>query len=79
MIAWSTAIVGNEVIADAPLSASLDQQYVKPPGAMVVPYTFDGRIGQVGGESLHLVAPKKTVPISAPSFSAISMDAVLNA
>ncbi len=73
-----TAIAGNLVTVDASLSDSLDAKYVSPPGVKVTKYTFAGRLEQVGVESLHLVAPKQTVPIDQPTFTAITMDAAQN-
>jgi hypothetical protein len=72
------AIDGDTVTVDAPLSDSLDAKYVSPPGATVQEYSFAGRIEQVGLESMHVVAPKQVVMISEPTFSFVSMNAVLN-
>lgn len=59
----ATAVSGNTVTVDAPLSDSLDAAYVKP-GATLTHYTFAGRIENVGLESLRLVAPKNSAPIT---------------
>jgi hypothetical protein len=54
-----TAIDGNKVTIDVPLPDSFDGKYVKPPGASMQKYTWDGRISQVGIESLRFRAPKR--------------------
>ncbi len=73
-----TAISGDEVTVDAPLSDSLDAKYVSPPGATVQAYTFAGRIEQVGLESIHFIAPQQVVAISAPTFTCLTIGAVLD-
>lgn len=70
-----TAIAGSLVTVDAPISDSFDAKYTS---ASVSPYTFTGRIEDVGLEAMHLIAPKQTVPIDQPTFAAVSMDATLN-
>lgn len=70
-----TAISGNAITIDAPLSDSLDAQYT---GATVSAYTFDGRIANVGVESIHVVAPAQSVPIGQPTYDALTMDAVVD-
>ena len=69
------AIQGSLVTLDAPVSDTLDAKYTS---ASVTPYTFAGRIEEVGVESIHLVAPQQTVPISQPTFGVLSLDAVKN-
>lgn len=73
-----TAIAGDQITVDAPISDSFDAAYVKPPGATVVPYTFSGRIEQVGLESMRIAVPAQTVPISAPTFTLVTMDSAMN-
>jgi hypothetical protein len=72
-----TGIAGDEITLDAPLSDSYDAQYTKP-GVKVTPYTFDGRIEQVGLEAMRIVAPMASVPISDPIFSILDMNGVLD-
>ncbi len=60
-----------------PLSDSYDAKYVAP-GATVRPYTFAGRIEQVGLESLRVMAPPLSVPINEPQFNLLGMNAVRN-
>ena len=55
-----TALGGNKVTLDIPLSDSLDAQYVRPPGATMQKYTFDGRLSQVGVETLRVTAPVRS-------------------
>jgi hypothetical protein len=66
------------VTVDAPLTDSLDARYVSPPGATVAPYTFAGRISNVGLESMHVVVPQQSVPISQPTWNILDMDAVID-
>jgi hypothetical protein len=55
-----TALAGNQVTLDVPLSDSFDGKYVKPPGGSMQKYSFDGRISQVGLEDFKITAPKRT-------------------
>jgi hypothetical protein len=72
-----TAVSGNQITVDAPLSDSFDMQYVAP-GATLQPYSFDGRIAEVGLEGLHVVAPPMSTAISQATFELLHMDAVIN-
>jgi hypothetical protein len=75
------AVQGTTVTLDAPLSDTFDVSTwgTGAARASVHPYTFAGRIEQVGVEAMHLVAPPQTVPINQPIFGALSMDAVKDA
>jgi hypothetical protein len=55
-----TAVAGNQVTLDVPLSDSFDGKYVKPPGGSMQKFSFDGRISQVGLEDFKITAPKRT-------------------
>jgi hypothetical protein len=66
-------------VLDAPLSESLDRAYLPASGAQLVRYTFAGRLERVGIESLRMIAPALTTPLSAPTFQAVLVDAVQNA
>jgi hypothetical protein len=55
-----TALAGNQVTLDVPLSDSFDGKYVKPPGGSMQKYSFDGRISEVGLEDFKITAPKRT-------------------
>jgi hypothetical protein len=70
-----TGLSGDQVTVDAPLTDSLDAQYVQPPGATMSKYTFAGRISQVGLEGLRFVIAQ---PRSAAtnSFFFLRMNAV---
>jgi hypothetical protein len=70
-----TAIAGDRIVVDAPLSESL----LPAEGARVVRYTFANRIENVGVQSLRMRAPSLTVPLSEPTFGALQLNAVQNA
>jgi hypothetical protein len=70
-----SAIAGNELTLDVPLSDSYDAKYLSPPGATVSKYTFAGRISQIGVEGLSIVAPASATPISDPQYQALTIDA----
>jgi hypothetical protein len=72
-----TAVNGNQVTVDVPLSDSFDAQYVAP-GATVVPYSFAGRIAEVGLEGMHVVAPPMSTAINQATFELLHIDAVIN-
>ena len=52
-----TAITGNQITLDAPMSDSIDSRYCGSGGATLQAYTFPGRISQVGVERVRAVAP----------------------
>jgi hypothetical protein len=72
------AVSGSTITLDAPLSDTLDVSTwgAGAPRATVRPYTFAGRITQVGVEAMHLVAPEQTAPINEPTFGILDMNAV---
>jgi hypothetical protein len=72
------AVDGNQITIDAPLSDSLDAQFVKPPGATLVKYSFPGRITGVGLEGLHVVVPGMATPIDQATFKLLNMTATTN-
>jgi hypothetical protein len=72
-----TAIAGNEITVDAPLSDSFDAKHVQP-GATLTRYTFNGRISNVGLEHLRVVAPPLSVPITDPIFTFLGVDAAVD-
>jgi hypothetical protein len=76
-----TAVSGNTVTFDAPLPDTFDisKWGAGAPKATVQPYTFPGRIDQVGIESMSLVTAKAVVCICSAFFNAIDMTAVTNA
>lgn len=76
-----TAINGNQITLDAPMSDSIDSTYCGVDGATVQAYSFGGRISQVGVENLRAVAPvppTNLVP-PAPSYQLVVTYSVLNA
>ena len=75
------AVQGSTVTLDAPLADTLDVSTwgSSAPRASVHPYTFAGRLEQVGVEAMHLVAPEQTVPINQPTFGILDMNAVKDA
>jgi hypothetical protein len=74
-----TAITGNQITVDVPLTDSFDSQFVSPPGASVVKYTFPGRISQMAAEGFSVIAVPKNVDITQPQYEGLSVSAVLNA
>jgi hypothetical protein len=60
-----------------PVTDSFDSQYVQP-GATVAPYTFTGRIENVGVESMRVVAPTSTSAINTATYMMLGMDAVID-
>jgi hypothetical protein len=68
-----TAISGNAVTVDIPLSDSLDGKYVTPPGASVVTFTFPGRITQTGIEDIRFESPPRD---ATHQYSLVRVDAI---
>ncbi len=66
-----TAISGNTLTLDAPLTDSFDAIYLGTPVGTISKYTFSGRISQSGVEHLKLQAPKGTTVYSAVAMSAL--------
>jgi len=73
-----TAVQGNRLTIDAPLTTALDRQFG---GGVVFRYAFPGRIGRVGVENLRLVsAYDQTRPMDEDhAWSVITIDKVENA
>ena len=69
------AVAGNELTLDVPLSDSYDAEYLSPPGASVVRYSYAGRISEVGVEHLRVAAPDTSVAISQAQFTVLGMTA----
>jgi hypothetical protein len=70
-----TAVAGDLVTVDAPLSDSYDSQYTSP---SITPYTFPGRIEQVGIEGIHVVVPSLVSDITVPTFTFLRMDSIVD-
>jgi len=73
-----TAVNGNQITLDAPLTDSFDSSVLNPPGGTIIHYTFAGRISQVGVEHLSVIAPPLNVDISQPQFTGLTMGAVMD-
>jgi hypothetical protein len=73
------AVAGDRITLDAPLTDSFDAKILTPPGASVVKYSFPGRISQVGLENLRIETPTLDVPITSAQFTALRLDAVIDA
>ena len=76
-----TAIDGNQITLDAPMSDSIDSTYCGVDGATLQAYTFSGRISQVGVEDLRAIAPvppNNLVPPT-PTYQLVVTYSVLNA
>jgi hypothetical protein len=76
-----TAIHGQQLTFDAPLSDSIDSTYCGVHGATLQAYTFSGRISQVGVENLRAIAPvpaNDLVPPT-PTYQLVVTYSVLNA
>jgi hypothetical protein len=67
-------ITNNEITLDVPLTDSFDSQFLSPPGPSIVPYTFPGRIENLGLEHLSVVASNDLTP----DYRVIDMSNVLN-
>jgi hypothetical protein len=72
------SVAGDRITFDAPLTDSIDSQYLSPPGATLVKYTFPGRITESGVESLRVAAPFQDEPITNHQFTALLIDAALD-
>jgi hypothetical protein len=75
-----TAINGNQITLDAPMSDSINSTYCGVNGATLQAYTFSGRISQVGVEDLRAIAPvppDDLVPPT-PSYQLVVTYSVLN-
>jgi hypothetical protein len=73
------SIHGSEIALDVPLSDSLDAKFFDSTGASIVKYSFPGRISEVGVESLCVEAPGLDVPITSGQYTALQMDAAIDA
>jgi hypothetical protein len=73
-----SAISGNQITLDVPLTDSIDATYLNPPGGNLAKYTYAGRISQVGLEKLRIMAPGGQNPDSPPSYKAFGMSAVID-
>ena len=70
---------GNVLTLDVPLTDSYDRQYLQPEGAEVAKVEISGVIEQVAVESLHIVAPARTVSLDDPLFGVMNLTDVRDA
>lgn len=78
---WDRTIIsvaGNRITIDAPLTTALDKKYG---GGFVIPYTWNGRINNVGIENLSCISEydKNNMKDEAHSWVAISMENICDA
>jgi hypothetical protein len=66
-----TAINGNTIALDTPLTDSFDPAFLGNPPGTISKYAFAGRISQAGVEHLQILAPIGTTVYSAVSMSAV--------
>jgi hypothetical protein len=68
-----TAVSGNKVTVDAPISDSIDSKYVT--GASLAKYTYSGRISQVGLEHIEFDSPARS---ATTQLSFVRVDSVVD-
>lgn len=71
-----SAINGNRITIDVPLSDNLDSQFTSP--TTLSKYTFSGRISHVAAEGFAVIANPQNVDITEPQFNGLNMSAVIN-
>jgi hypothetical protein len=64
---------GNVLTLDVPLTDSYDREYLQPEGAEVAKVEITGTIEQDAVESMHIVAPARTVSLDDPLFDAMTL------
>jgi hypothetical protein len=74
-----TARRDNELRLDVPLTDSYDRGFLQTDGAEVTKVTITGRIEQDGIESLHIVAPARSVEFTDPLFRAVNLSGIRDA
>ena len=70
-----TAMAGNKITVDIPLSDSMAGEHVKPPGGTMTKYTFD-RLSEIGVEHLKVVGQPRSATVS---FSFVQINTVVDA
>lgn len=68
-----TAVTGNRIALDVPLTDDYDSKYAGPDGFRVVKVTDSGRVDQVGVEHLRIVAPTVRVTLGDPEFDGVDV------
>ncbi len=66
-----TALAGNKITVDMPLSDSFDARYLNPPGSTVTKVRPPARVTQVGVEHLHVQCPPLEIAYTQAPYSAI--------
>jgi hypothetical protein len=69
-----TAISGNKITLDVPLSDSFDSEYLNPPGTAVVKVRPPTRLTQVGIEQLHIESPPQNVNHTQELYTAMRIN-----
>ena len=64
---------GNVLTLDVPLTDSYDRAFLPPEGAEVLKVDVSGGIEQDGVESLHIVAPPRSVAFTDPLFRLVNL------
>jgi hypothetical protein len=73
-----TAVSGNQITLDAPLTDSFDSQFLGTPVGTMAHYTFPGRISQVGLEHLRVVGQPLDTDITTPQYQLVNFDAIID-
>jgi hypothetical protein len=68
-----SAIDGNKVTLDIPLTDDLDSKFTTPPGASIQKADVVGQVTQIGIEDLGILAPKEVIKLGEASFGGIQM------
>jgi hypothetical protein len=69
-----TAVAGNKITIDIPLSDSLDGQYVTPPGATITKFSY-ARPSEIGVEHLRVVGQPRSETVN---FNFVSLNSVVD-
>lgn len=69
-----TAIKGNRIYLDVPLSDSFDRSFTGEEGTLVEVTGVTGRLRQCGVENLHIISPLQEISHSEPHFTALRIN-----
>jgi hypothetical protein len=69
-----TAISGNKITLDVPLSDSFDSKYLNPPGTAVAKITPPPRVSQAGVEELCIESPPQAISHTESHFTALRIN-----
>jgi hypothetical protein len=70
-----SAISGNAITVDVPLSDSFDSKFTEPSGTSVVKINSPNRATQVGIEDLHIECPPQAISHTEAHFAALRINA----